>query len=127
MMFMLGLMSSCTDTYPKMALLPHDRGTTFKEDRSNGSWEICDRIVGKEKEKNGQIKEQISNMWLIFYKQYNLSLPNFVPNFKILSQVVPEKSLTEKKLTDRYTNIFFRKGKNNIPLNTSYAGGIMML
>ena len=32
-MFMLGLMSSCTDalflTYPKMALLPPDRGTNF--------------------------------------------------------------------------------------------------
>ena len=59
-------MSSCTDAYPKMALLPPDRGTTFKEDRLNGSWEICDRIVGKEKEKNGLIKEQTSNMWLIF-------------------------------------------------------------
>ena len=33
MMFMLGLMSSCTDafflTYPKMALLSPDRGTNF--------------------------------------------------------------------------------------------------
>ena len=33
MMFMVGLMSSCTDafflTYPKMALLPPDRGTNF--------------------------------------------------------------------------------------------------
>ena len=33
MMFMLGLMTSCTDafflTYPKMALLPPDRGTNF--------------------------------------------------------------------------------------------------
>ena len=27
--------------------------------------------------------------------QYNSSLPSFVPNFKILSQVVPEKSVTE--------------------------------
>ena len=28
--------------------------------------------------------------------QYNLSLSSFVPNFRILSQVVAEKSLTEK-------------------------------
>ena len=28
----------------------------------------------------------------------------FVPNFKILGQVVAEKSLTEKKFTDRQTN-----------------------
>ena len=27
--------------------------------------------------------------------QYNSSLPSFVPNSKILSQVVPEKSVTE--------------------------------
>ena len=30
-----------------------------------------------------------------FNTQYNLSKPSFVLNFKILSQVVPEKSLTE--------------------------------
>ena len=34
------------------------------------------------------------NMWLIFYTQYNLSYLMFVPNFKILGQVVLEKSLT---------------------------------
>ena len=31
------------------------------------------------------------------------SYPMFVPNFKILSQVVSEKSLTEKKLTNMQT------------------------
>ena len=30
-----------------------------------------------------------------FDTQYNCSLPSFVPNFKILGQVVHEKSLTE--------------------------------
>ena len=30
-----------------------------------------------------------------FTTQYNCSLPSFVPNFKILGQVVPKKSLTE--------------------------------
>ena len=36
----------------------------------------------------------------------------FVPNFKILSKVVPEKSLTEKKFTDRQTNILTEKAKS---------------
>ena len=33
-----------------------------------------------------------------FVTQYNLSLSSFVPNFRILTQVVAEKSLTEKCL-----------------------------
>ena len=45
--------------------------------------------------KNGQIKGLISNMWLVFVTQHNLSYPTFVPNLIILSQVVAEKSLTE--------------------------------
>ena len=69
---------------------------TFEEASSNGSWEICYRIFLSKKRKIGQIKGLISNMWLILYTQYNLSLPNFVPNFRILSQVVHEKSLREK-------------------------------
>ena len=47
----------------------------------------------------------------------NLSLPSFVPNFKILGQVVPEKSLTEKKVykhTHTHTQTH-RKSKNYIP------------
>ena len=32
----------------------------------------------------------------IFATQYNTSLSSFVPNFRILTQVVAEKSLTEK-------------------------------
>ena len=48
----------------------------------------------------------------------------FVPNFKILSQVVSEKSLTEKKFTDTQTNILTEKAKTIYPLYTSYAGGI---
>ena len=39
-----------------------------------------------------------------FVTQYNLSLSSFVPNFRILTQVVAEKSLTEKKFTDRQTD-----------------------
>ena len=33
---------------------------------------------------------------VVFVTQYNSSLSSFVPNFRILSQVVAEKSLTEK-------------------------------
>ena len=32
----------------------------------------------------------------VFVTQYNSSLSSFVPNLRILSQVVAEKSLTEK-------------------------------
>ena len=46
-----------------------------------------------ERKKKGQIKGLISHMWLILFTQYNLSYLMFVPNFKILGQVVPEKSL----------------------------------
>ena len=45
------------------------------------------------KEKNGQIKGLISNMWLNFLYTVQLVISDFVPNFKILGQVVPEKSL----------------------------------
>ena len=49
-----------------------------------------------ERKKNGQIKGLILNMWLIFFiTHYNLSYQMFVQNFKVLCQVVPEKSLTK--------------------------------
>ena len=52
----------------------------------------------KEEKKNEQIKGLISDMWLFFFvTQYNSSLLSFVPNFRALSEVVAEKSLTEKK------------------------------
>ena len=59
-----------------------------------------------EKKKNGQIKGLISNMWLLFFfvffvTLYNSSLSSIVPNFRILSQAVAEKSLTEKRFTNR--------------------------
>ena len=57
--------------------------------------------------------------------QYNSSLSSVVLNFRILSQVVAEKSLEEKYLqTDRQSNIVTEKGKNIYPLYTSYQGGI---
>ena len=64
-------------------------------------------------------------MWLFFVTQYNSSLSSFVPNFRALSQVVAEKSLTEKKVyrqTDRQTNIITEKAKTIYPLYTLYRG-----
>ena len=56
-----------------------------------------------------------------------MSYPMFVPNFKILSVVVPENSLTEKKV-NTHTNPdkhCYGKDENYIPPYTSYAGGII--
>ena len=53
-----------------------------------------------------------------FVTQYNSSLSSFVPNFRILSQLVAEKSLTEKKVyrqTDTQTNIATEKAKTIYP------------
>ena len=42
------------------------------------------------------MKGLICYMWLFFITQHDSSLSSIVPNFRILSQVVAEKSLTEK-------------------------------
>ena len=56
-------------------------------------------------------------MWLFFVTLYNSSLSSFVPNFRILSQVVAEKSLTKKSLqTDRQTDRQTNKQKDKQPL-----------
>ena len=47
---------------------------------------------------NAQIKGLICNMWLFSVIQYYLSLSNTVPKFRILTQVVVKKSLTEKNV-----------------------------
>ena len=44
-----------------------------------------------------------------------MSLPSFVPNFKILGQAVPEKSLTEKKVYTHTNKQTHGKSKNYIP------------
>ena len=46
----------------------------------------------------------------------------FVPNFKILGQAVPEKSLTKKKLTDRQTSLQ-KKQKLYTPYILRIPGG----
>ena len=69
-------------------------------------------------------------MWLFFVTQYNSSLSSFVPNFRILT-LVAEKSLTEKKFTDKQNRQTdkhnYRKGKNYIPPIYSYRGIIPVL
>ena len=49
-------------------------------------------------------------MWQFFATQYNSSLSSFVSNFRILTQVVAEKSLTEKNVHMYY--IREKEGKN---------------
>ena len=45
-----------------------------------------------------------------FVTQYNSSLSSFVPNFRILTQVVAEKSMTEKNVYMYYIRV--KEGKN---------------
>ena len=45
----------------------------------------------------------------VFVTQYNSSLSSFVPNLRILSQVVAEKSLTEKNV-----HMYFVEQKENL-------------
>ena len=45
-----------------------------------------------------------------FVTQYNLSLSSLVPSFRILTQVVAEESLTEKKVIMYYIRV--KEGKN---------------
>ena len=47
---------------------------------------------------------------VVFVTQYHTSLSRFVPNFRIISQVVAEKSLTEKNV--HMYNIRATEGKN---------------
>ena len=64
-------------------------------------------------------------MWLFYVTQYNSSLSSCIPNFRFQSQVVAEKSLTEKKLqTDKQTDkqTVTEKAKTIHPLYTSYRG-----
>ena len=56
-----------------------------------------------ENEKNEQITDK--QYVAVSVTQYNSSLSSFVPNFRILTQVVAEKSLTEKKFTNKQTQL----------------------
>ena len=50
-------------------------------------------------------------MWLFFFTQYNSSLSSFVPNLRILTQIVAEKSLTEKNVYMYYIRVKERKNE----------------
>ena len=56
------------------------------------------KLVPMGSKKNEPIKGLMCNMWLFFVTQYNSLLSSFVPYFRILSQEVAEKSLTEKNV-----------------------------
>ena len=85
---------------------------------------LMEKKVEKRK-KYGQIKGLINTMWLFFVTQYNSSQSSFVPNIRILSQVVAEKSAEKSLQSDRKKDKHsYRKGKNYIPLiYTSYNWG----
>ena len=55
--------------------------TTFDEAGSNGGWEICDRFLS-EKDKNGQTKGLISNMWLIILYTVQLTITKLCTKYK---------------------------------------------
>ena len=61
---------------------------------------------------------------VLFCTQYNSLLSSSLPKFRILSQVVAEESLTEKKYkqTDKQPNIVTEKAKTIYPLYTLYGG-----
>ena len=77
--------------------------TKFENTGSKRSWEICDRNF-HQRERKWTNKGTDKQYDAFFVTQYNLSLSSFIPNFRILTQVVAEKSLTEKKFTDKQTD-----------------------
>ena len=82
---------------------------------SNGSWETCGNYFVREKEKctnKGTDNKYVAN----FYTLYNLSLPNFTPNFKILSQLFIEISLPEKvNIQIQCKQTLLQNRQNNLP------------
>ena len=66
-------------------------------------------------------------MLILSYK-YNKPYSIFVPNFIIQGRVVPERSLTEKKVyTHTYTDTVREKTKIIYALYTLYTGGIIKI
>ena len=83
----------------------------FENSDSNRSREICDRNFYW-RERKWTKKGLIRNMWLFFATQYNSSLSSFVPNFRIITQVVIENFLTEKMSICIYKSHRRKKMKN---------------
>ena len=86
--------------------------TKFQNPKSSSCWKLFDRKKSKysvkiftgKKEKwtnKGTDKQYVA----VFVTQYYPSLTSFVPNFRVLSQVVAEKSSqTDSQFTNRQTN-----------------------
>ena len=81
---------------------------------------MMEQIIGKKENwsNKGTDKPYVTDS-LIHITSYNLSYLMFVPNFKILGQAVPGKSLTEKKVYTQTDNSY-RKGKTIHPLYPIY-------
>ena len=76
-----------------------------------GTEKSASEIFIGEKEKlinKGTDKQYVAVVF--FVTQYNLSLSSFVPNIRILTQVVAEKSLTEKNVHMYYIRV--KEAKN---------------
>ena len=72
--------------------------TKCQSPRCSSSCEIFDKTLYWRERKNGPIKGMISMRMLILSYTIQHIIPNVCTNFKILGAVVPEKSLTEKKV-----------------------------
>ena len=56
----------------------------------------------------------ISKMWIFYVTQYNALLSSFVLNFRILTRVSAEKSLTEKNVHMYYKRVTEEKNIKNL-------------
>ena len=101
--------------------------TKFENTVSNRSWEICDRNFHWKKE-NEQIKGLISNMWLLLCYTIHLITIKLCTKYQNHKSSSCWEIFDRKKFSDRQTNKQqtekqnYRKGKNYIPLYTSYRG-----
>ena len=72
-------------------------------------------------------------MWLVLKYTINLSYLKFVPNFKILGQVVAEKSLTKKSIhtnTHKYIKLVYNmmlEDLERLPEKLSWAKSVKAL
>ena len=89
--------------FPTILLATLNKYTKFGDFGSYRSRKICDgNFCWRERKmdnKGNDTQEEAGSL-----TQYNKLYPTFVPDFKILGSVVPEKSLTKKKFTHKPTH-----------------------
>ena len=88
--------------------------TKFENTGSNKAKKSVTEIFIEEKEKwtnRGTDKQYVA---VFFVTQCNSSLSSFVPNFKSLTQVVAEKSLTEKNVHVYYIRVAEEKNEKKM-------------